>query len=76
MKLIKASLILNEEVDQDAKRNTDTQTGSVDERIHFAFGDVSRCDFEVIADHNILTMIVYLKKLSRVYKFSFLFMKS
>jgi hypothetical protein len=51
MELIKAFLISNEEINQDAKRNTNTQTESIDERIHFAFSDVSRCYFEIIANH-------------------------
>lgn len=36
MKLIKAFLITNEEIDQETKRNANTQAKRIDERIEFA----------------------------------------
>jgi hypothetical protein len=52
MKLIKAFLITNEEINQDAKRNANTQTKGIDERIHFALKYVTRGYFKIITDHN------------------------
>ena len=51
MELIKAFLVSNEQIDQDAKRDPDTQTESIDERIHFALEYVARGYFKIVTDH-------------------------
>jgi hypothetical protein len=52
MKLIEAQLILDEKPDEHTKRDADTKTECIDERIQFSFLYVPYCNLEVISNHN------------------------